>query len=167
MFFGWWVVAAIVHPSSDEILRGLIGLVFLTKVVLDEARGIVVDRVGVRRPLQRVIRWETVEGVYTGDVWLSLRCTDRNYKHARLPTRYAADVARVGDKPLETHFSPKPSQPLRRQEIRATWQQEQDAFATRSERVRARNAELLGDTETGEAGQVSKAPDLHEPRAGE
>ncbi|UIJ33804.1 hypothetical protein [Allobranchiibius sp. GilTou73] len=102
VFCGWLVATAIFHSSVDSVLGGLAGLVVITKVVLDEAQGIVVDRAGVHRPLRRVLRWQTVEGVFPGDVWLSLRCTDRNYRHARLPTRYAADVARVGRKPLQT-----------------------------------------------------------------
>ena len=106
VFFGWWVATAIVDPSVLNVVHAVLGIAFLAKVVLDEARGIVVDRTGVHQPMRRVVRWESVEAVFPGDVWLALRCTDRNYRDARLPTRFAADVSRIGAKPLETGFTP-------------------------------------------------------------
>ncbi|NYJ74833.1 hypothetical protein [Allobranchiibius huperziae] len=64
VFCGWLVATAIFHSSVDSVLRGLAGLVVITEVVLDEAQGIVVDRAGVHPPLRRVLRWQTVEGVF-------------------------------------------------------------------------------------------------------
>lgn len=59
---------------------------------------------------------------------------------------HADELSRVSGRPIQTEKVMQ--HPMPKVEVRKTWQQEQDDFAARAARVEARNAELLGETET-------------------
>lgn len=77
---------------------------------------------------------------------LELWCTDGKRRGTMLPMEYADELSRISGKPVQPEKAMQ--RPLPKVEVRKTWQQEQDDFAARSARVKARNVELLGDTET-------------------
>lgn len=156
-FWGFLVIHAVLAPSQGTITYGLVGLAFLAYYWRKHHDGVVADAVGMHRPFHRVLRWDRVEAIAepnAATVELVLRCRDGNTRTTFLPPEYAEELSQISGTPIRSEKAPHP---IPQVEARKAWQQEQDDFAARAARVRARNAELLRDPGTSK--QASERSD--------
>ncbi|MDQ2850310.1 MAG: hypothetical protein M3Y49_06175 [Actinomycetota bacterium] len=94
--------------------------------------------------MRRVVPWDRVRAIQEPSqfqLYLVLRCTDGKQRATLLPIEYAEELSRISGKPIKSER--ELARPLPKVEVRRTWQQEQDDFAARVARFRARNATLV------------------------
>lgn len=146
----WWVIQAVLDQSGLRVVYGLAGAIYLAYQLVKYCHGASADSAGLHRPLRRVLPWEQVRAIDEPSELrpeLVLWCTDGKRRGTLLPITYADQLSRISRRPIETEKAMQ--RPLPKVEVHKTWQQEQDDFAARSARVKARNAELLGGNDTG------------------
>ncbi|MDR6863893.1 hypothetical protein [Phycicoccus sp. 3266] len=100
------LVADVVRGLPQGRVVGQVVWVLLTgsaAYLANRRQEVVVDATGIRMPLRRPVAWADVDHVEQPGPWDSVVrvvAPDGSVRPTGLPSRFAQDVARIGDKPL-------------------------------------------------------------------
>ncbi|MDU0314968.1 hypothetical protein RKE38_14810 [Phycicoccus sp. M110.8] len=100
------LVADVARHAPQGRVVGQVVWVLLTGTaayLANRRQEVVVDATGIRMPLRRPVAWADVDHVEQPGPWDSVVrvvAHDGSARATGLPSRFAQDVARIGDKPL-------------------------------------------------------------------